>query len=669
MLTLNLKVLQIIFLSFVLFYETVIFSQELQDEDILESQEELNDQSDLIELIEFLRANPIDLNKTNLQQLQQIPQLTSVQAKAIIDYRNKIGRFNSIEDLKNIPNISNGTLLMIRHYIRIVPLKSEEGPIYIRSRTRLKKRIEKAEGFQRSIYPNSPEKFYNRFDWKAFKKIDGTFLIEKDSGEKLWNDLSLFYLRLTNLPYNSSILIGNYSLEVAQGLILWGPTGYSKGIDPITPVKRRPRNLKPYTSVNENAAYYGIAVHTQTKWIDWLAFVSQNKLDATVADDNSVSSIYNSGLHRTSSELDRKDRLKEKLIGARCQFHWKNYFNLGATAYRSFYSSYIRSDDWLRKRFAFYGKENRLIGFDFDIYFEHLNLFAELAQSKNGKMGYVSGAIFNFGELAYSILYRNYDKAFLSLHGHTFGRFSGLPQNETGIFTGFKYRLFSKTNITFYYDFYKFPWRRYFEEVPTQGEDFSLSLLHKLTKNWTARLRWRSKIEDESVEIINRYNIEKKQLVAYRRRSIRFQMDYQISAWFLFRNRIERCWADYLPSKFWDLQTNSGNSGIILYQDIKYMPTKELSCRGRLCFFDTSSYSSRIYVFENDLPGTITNRMFIGRGTYWYFLISYNYLNKIKLHLKYSSLYKDDNHLFGSGNDSIISDTLHDLAIQFEIKF
>jgi len=662
----NLKPIQIIFLFFLIFQTTLSVSQELQEEDILENQEELDDQSDLIELLEFLKINPLDLNRTDLQQLQQIPQLTPVEARAIIDYRDQMGGFKSVDDLKNIPGFSSGTFHAIRDYITIIPLKSDKGRIQLRSRTRLKQRIEKAEGFKSGIYPNSPEKFYNRFDMKAFEKIDATFLIEKDSGENQWNDLALFYLRLHALPWNTQILLGNYSLEVGQGLVLWGPTGYSKGIDPITPAKRRPRNLKPYTSVNENAAFYGMAVQTQTKWIDCLAFISQNKLDATVADDTVTSSIYTSGLHRTSTELEKKDRLTEKIIGARCQFHWQNYVRLGTTAYRSIYNQYISSYDWLRQRFAFQGKQNRLIAFDFDIYYEHINLFSEVAQSQNGKTGVVSGAIINVGELAYSILYRNYDKAFLSLHGHGCFRLSGSPQNETGIFTGLRYRLFHTTDVTFYYDWYKFPWRRYYQEMPSQGEDFSLNLTQRLSQNWTLRLRWRAKIEDESVEIVNRYGIEKKPLVAYRRRSIRFQMDYRISAWFLFRNRIEKCWVDYLGSEIWALPDNSG---IILYQDTKYMPTPKLSIQGRLCFFDTDSYKSRIYVFENDLPGTINNRMFVGRGTYWYILFSYNYLNRIRIHLKYSSLYKDDDHQFGSGSDSVISDTLHDLAIQIETRF
>ena len=119
-----------------------------------------------------------------------------------------------------------------------------------------------------------------------------------------------------------------------------------------------------------------------------------------------------------------------------------------------------------------------------------------------------SGAIIDFGDLKFSCLFRDYAIDFQNLHGLGFAQMSGLPQNENGFFTGFKYD-FHQTEVSFYYDFYKHPWRRYFEEMPTQGEDFSLHLVHKLVRNCTVRLRWRTKRTDESTSVLNQYHLEK----------------------------------------------------------------------------------------------------------------------------------------------------------------
>ncbi len=49
----------------------------------------------------------IDLNRVNLDELSKIETIGKDKAQQIIDLRNKLGGFKSLEDLKQIPGISD----------------------------------------------------------------------------------------------------------------------------------------------------------------------------------------------------------------------------------------------------------------------------------------------------------------------------------------------------------------------------------------------------------------------------------------------------------------------------------------------------------------------------------------------------------------------------------
>ena len=69
-------------------------------------------------------------------------------------------------------------------------------------------------------------------------------------------------------------------------------------------------------------------------------------------------------------------------------------------------------------------------------------------------------------------------------------------------------------------------------------------------------------------------------------------------------------------------------------------------------FFRTDSYDSRLYEYENDLPGLMKNVGLYGKGVRWYALAKGRVLGKVHLSLKYSITHfyegeKKDDHRFG----------------------
>ena len=60
---------------------------------------------------------PVNINEANLSELVSLPQIGPVLAVKIVDYRDAHGRYVTIEDIKQIDGIGQGTFDAIRHYI------------------------------------------------------------------------------------------------------------------------------------------------------------------------------------------------------------------------------------------------------------------------------------------------------------------------------------------------------------------------------------------------------------------------------------------------------------------------------------------------------------------------------------------------------------------------
>lgn len=64
-------------------------------------------------------SSKININTADLTQLQTLNGIGEVKAKAIIEYRNTYGRFNSVEELKNVSGIGDKTFEKIKHLITV----------------------------------------------------------------------------------------------------------------------------------------------------------------------------------------------------------------------------------------------------------------------------------------------------------------------------------------------------------------------------------------------------------------------------------------------------------------------------------------------------------------------------------------------------------------------
>ncbi len=101
--------------------------------------------------------------------------------------------------------------------------------------------------------------------------------------------------------------------------------------------------------------------------------------------------------------------------------------------------------------------------------------------------------------------------------------------------------------------------------------------------------------------------------------------------------------------------------GILLFQEVRYAPGAWLAVEGRLAFFDTDSYDSRMYATEGDLDGVFSNAMLFGRGKRWYIVVRLRPFFSFRVSAKYSVAAKE-----------LLADTMpteRQLSVQLDLRF
>ena len=64
--------------------------------------------------------NPLDINRATITQLDTLPGIGPVTAQRIIDYRTKVGRINSVDELKKISGLGGAKFEEIKSLLRVL---------------------------------------------------------------------------------------------------------------------------------------------------------------------------------------------------------------------------------------------------------------------------------------------------------------------------------------------------------------------------------------------------------------------------------------------------------------------------------------------------------------------------------------------------------------------
>lgn len=637
--------------------DTLEILEETSTENLLEQATQNAEESTLLDRLQQLEEDPLELNDASAEELQVIPGVTSVIAQKILEARKNLSGFKHITDLREVEGIDDQLFAVLKRTTRVALHVPKEFKISYRARGT--RDLQERKGYRDRIYLGSPWKTYNRLLASYGQNVSAGIIAEKDPGEPKLNDFVAGFLSIRLKKPSLKLIGGDYSVEYGQGVTVWRSLGFSKSLDVILPARKSPRGIAPYMSAEENNFYRGVAAVVTLLPIEVSGFYSSKRIDASVDTSGQITSAYGSGMHRTEAELRRRRAVKEEVAGGRVQLSLCNSFRLGST-----YHMVRFEKPFLAKRlYDFSGHEAHILGVDYDILWRGINLFGEWARSHTGVFGGMSGVHIHFTKgFDFVVSVRNYPRDFLSLHGFAFGERNGATQNEFGIYTGLRLRVAPGVRFGMYFDQFRFPWRTATIPFPIRGTDFLLAAEVRQARKFMLEFKYKSETKGDAISTVDALGRSVVELGDRTQRNGRMTATFDVSREIRLRGRVELVKVEY--SVFAD-----GGKGILLYQDIRWKPTHQLTIDARLIFFDTDSYDTRIYEFESDLRGTLFNPALYGKGRRWYIVAQYNLFDGVNISAKYSETYRDDVKKIGSGPDEILGNVSNRLSAQIDIRF
>lgn len=642
------------------------FTDEFIEDILIESGEE-TDNSELLDIVEELIRNPVDLNTADLIELLKLPEMDNQSAKIILNARNKFGPFFATNELFAIKELDRQLIQKILPFIKVSSFEGNQtetqqtkdsyNEFFNRSkiiiRSRLTTDLQNRKGFLTNKFQGSKLKSYNRFLYSYSNILQVGALTEKDPGEKSFTDFYSYHLQIKNLGLLNNLVLGDYLLEFGQGLAMWSPFGFSKGADAIFPVKKRARYVRPYTSSLEYRFFRGAASTSRLDNLSITAFYSDKSFDASIDSITGlITSFGQTGYHRFGSELNRKNSTDVKTFGGVIDFKFIDKFYTGLLYYNSKFANKIAG----KGLYDLSGDNFSYLSAFYDFNFDKINLFGEF--SYNGTSvasinGFQFSAARNF---IFTSAIRSYPRNYNNLFGFGFSERSGRINNELGIYTGIKWRLPVGT-LNFYFDIFKFPYKTNENSLSSEGNEILLDFVTKPLPKLETRLRY--KYENKEVtELANSNEIIVKRL----KQIIRTELLYEIFKNLRLRTRLEY-------NHFFIKDVMQKENGFLIFQEARYMPLKNLTTYARIIFFQTDSFNSAIYQYENDLLGVMPNLAMYGKGIRWYFILRYKASNFISISAKYSETYKPDAKSISSGDNEIIGNLDNRFGLQIDMNF
>lgn len=644
--------------------------------DIIESvAENLSEDYDLSELTERLtnyRKHPIDLNQTTFEELKGLVFLSPLQISNFFNHLKINGKLLNILELQSIDGFDLQTIN------RLIPFVALKAPPLISNMSykdlakkgnndliiRYGRLFQTQKGFKSlpgSRYLGTSDKLLIRYRYTYTALLSASLVAEKDAGEYLTNSKTGFDHLSGNIAINKvgkfkKIVLGDYSLQFGQGLALWSGFAFGKGPD-VTSVASKDAGLRPYSSSNEASFFRGIATTVNfTQNIDLSTFISFRKRDASLKNTNGFITLQNigiTGLHRTATELKNQRSLGQLIYGGALQYLSSN-LNLGVTAYQSSYQHEFTTGTSLYNKYAFRGKNLVNTGFHYSYTFRNIYFYGETAHSLKGGWAIVNGAMASLSkQVSAVLLHRIYDKDYHSFFSKGVGEGTEI-NNEKGWYVGLNYAPSKRWTFSAYGDYFKFPWQRYRVDSASSGYEVLGQAAYTPTKTFKILARYKREIKQQNADASSN-------LLKVNKQSYRIECNWLLNNKIGFQNRFE-----VTQYKKGDVN----ESGYLAYQDVNFrLPSSKVSGSIRLAYFNTPSYNSMIYAYEDDVLYGSSFGSYYGKGLRTFINLRYRILRDMDVWGRYAIYAYNDVEKIGSGLDEIEGNKKSDFKIQVRYQF
>nr|WP_321450053.1 helix-hairpin-helix domain-containing protein [uncultured Carboxylicivirga sp.] len=572
-------------------------------EQLAEQQEADFDYEEMVNDLINLTCNPINLNNTSKEELEKLFFLSDFQIENLLFYQYNNGPIRGIYELQAVEGFDSQTLQRMIPFVKAGEVHEKQRQYtHFRYLGRLQTWVQTPRGYISEVDSIPPAYAGSKVRWLTKGRVDisdkwiAGFTLEKDPGEVAFPDYppiadfsSGFFQWNDVNKVIQKVMVGDYRLSFGQGLGMWSDMAFSKSTE-TAQLRRRAKGLNNYTSVNESSFFRGIAA--ELKYQNWqlTPFFSTKMIDGSVQSDSIldeayISSIQETGYHRTATELANRHAINETVWGSNVQFkHQLLTIDAG-------YSNWQIDKDWqpshhLKNAYRFSGSSLESIWFAPSVFLGRLNLFGEWAIQNYQHWGIYQGLTYKPGsDIVTSLAYRKYSNGFTALNNQAFAE-SSVPGGEAGIYASFQFKPIAKWTVKAYGDLFEYSWMRYNVYAPSSGFEWFLQLDHQINRQHSFYLRYKS----TSKQINSSQSETLYEIADYTKQSIRFYYDVKLNERWELHTQTEHT--------FYNGEDNS--NGWMVLQDVIYKGEK-MGSSLRYTLFDVDDYNSRLYAYEPDV--------------------------------------------------------------------
>jgi hypothetical protein len=662
-------------------------SRSLQD--LFPVQTEGIDYQSVYEALNQLYANPLDLNTATRDELEATYLLTERQLSSLETYRVAFGDLLSIYELQAVPDFDLPTIRRLIPFVTVagnprlfgtLPTPTDNYLII-----RYEQTLEQQKGFSAAMpdkngklptrYLGNSQQWYVRYRYSRPRAFSIGLTVEKDPGETMgWQpsarrygiDYVSFHAQLQNRGRWRNILLGDYQLQIGQGLVLSAGFVLGKSAETVQTVRRPTLGARPYTSLTEYGYFRGgTATYAIRPTLDLTLLVSSIRRDANTAidpagEESIATSLQTSGLHRTQSELDDQGSLLETTIGTHLLYHNKKSLQLGLTALRTSFDKFYQRRNLPYNQYEFTGNQNLVVGFHGGYVWHNWNFFSEIARSSgsetdSGGVGAIAGTLASLTKkLDIAVALRHYDRNFHSFYGNAFSEGSR-NSNESGAYLGLKYTLYRKLTLGGFVDYFRFPWLKYLVDKPSHGFDYLLQARYTPNRKTAFYVVYHEEHKEKNLP-----DSDPKATVGTTRRNLALNADYTPIRGLSLRSRVQ--WGQFVYAG------QSPSTGFVLVQDATW-DIRRLSLSSRVALFGTDDYDSRQYVYERDVLYAFSFPAYFNHGVRHYLMVQYNLTSHFSIWVRWARTDFTNQTTVGSDLDQINASHKSELKIQARWQF
>ncbi|GHT33807.1 hypothetical protein FACS189434_08870 [Bacteroidia bacterium] len=633
-------------------------------EQMAENQEEEEmDFSILEDQLQQFSDNPIDLNHTTREELEQLPFLSENQVENLLYYLYRYAPMYSVYELQMVEGFDRETIENLLPFVVVnkevterrytFPQLLKGGKHQFLSQTR--GTLEQKRGYENGNYLGEP--FYQslRYNFQSKNKLFFGITAEKDEGEPFWTekhkgfDFYSAHFQMNNVWKFKRIIVGDFRAGFGYGLVLnnnfsMGKSSYVLNVLPTA------KGLMKTSSTNEYNFFRGAGATVKLGKFEFSGFYSYRNLDGSLGDDGSFSSLKTDGLHRTQSDWDKRQNIAQQVIGSNLSFNYRDLI-LGATFASTHFNHAWLPEPAPYRLYYFRGTEQMAGSINYRYSWRKIRFFGETAIDDTKSVATLNGLSFTpLTRVSFLVLQRYYDKGYQAIFANSFAENSRIG-NEQGVYIGTEIRPFKYWKLSAYTDVFRFPYLKYGTDTPSDGYDVMLQADYAPKRNVNMYLRYRYKQKEKNVLFDVTNSVEE-----YDKATVRYVLKYRLNSTVQLQNIIE-----YNRT---ETGGQAATKGFLLAQDVTLSwRNPKLKTSFRYAFFDTESYDNRIYAYEKDVLYAFSIPMYYGTGSRFYANLNYTLNKHFSLWFKIAHTRYHQRESIGSGNELINGNRKTDLKL------